>query len=124
MKSLILLALLFSSSIQAKIYDAFMCYTTFDTVVLFGVLKPQGTLRINYWKLDKNPETIDLKIDRYQRSDKSIVAQGSFQNQTIISIDSKNGVGKADIDLSPFKGTEDVSFEDEDILCYFGRFED
>ena len=124
MKKILLVTLLFSFSLQAKIYDAFMCYTNFDTVVLFGVLKKQGTLRINYYRLDNNPTEISLKVQRYERSDKSIIATGEYQGKEVIRINSANGFGKADIDLTSFLGTEDVSFENEDITCYFGKFED
>ncbi len=124
MKYLLLLSLAFSLSTHAKISDAFMCYTQVDTVVLFGVLKKQGTLRINYFRLEQNPQTIDLKITRYERSDNSIKAVGVYNGKELISIQSKNGFGTADIDLTPFAGTEDVSFKGEDVLCYFGRFED
>ncbi len=124
MKKLILSLLILSLSTQAKIYDAFMCYTTFDTVVLFGILKPKGTLRINYHALDQNPTTIDLKINRYQRSDKIIEASGIYRGKEIIQIRSNYGVGSADIDLSSFPGTSDTLINDEDVLCYFGKFEE
>lgn len=124
MKKLIILAFLFSVSTQAKILDAFMCYTTVDTVVMFGLLKPKGTLRINYHRLDQNPTTIDLKVSRYDRSDRSIIAYGEHNGQRVISINSKGGFGKADINLKPFAGSEDVEFSQEDVLCYFGKFED
>lgn len=124
MKYIVLFTLLFSASVQAKIYDAFMCYTQVNTVVLFGILKEKGTLRINHYRLDQNPTTIDLKMTRYDRSDSSIIATGEYQGKKLIQINSKGGFGKADIDLTPFPGAEDVSFVDEDILCYFGRFED
>lgn len=107
-----------------KVYDAFMCYTMGDTVVLFGLLKPQGTMRINYHRLDQNPTTIDLKVSRYQRSDSSIEAKGVYNGKEVISLSSKGGFGKADINLTSFSGTEDVEFLNEDVLCYFGKFED
>jgi|GEM_PF-3229417 len=124
MKYLLLLILTFSFSIQAKIHDAFMCYTQVDTVVLFGLLKNPGTMRINYFRLEQNPTTIDLKISRYERSDNSIEAIGVYNGQELISLKSKNGFGTADINLKPFAGTEDVSFKGEDVLCYFGKFEE
>ena len=124
MKKLLLLGFLFSFSTQAKIYDALMCYTTFDTVVLFGILKPKGTLRINYHALENNPTTIDLKVSRYQRSDRSIFITGEYQGKEVINVRSQGGFGKADIDLRPFAGTENTEFHNEDILCYFGKFED
>lgn len=124
MKKLLLLAFIFSFSAQAKIHDAFMCYTGFDTVVLFGILKPQGTLRINYHRLENNPTTIDLKMTRYQRSDRSIIAAGEYNGKEIITINSQNGFGTANINLEPFPGTEDVSFTDADVLCFFGKFEE
>ncbi len=124
MKKLILLLSLISFGTKAKIYDAFMCYTMVDTVVLFGILKPQGTLRINYQRLEENPTTIDLKISRYQRSDNSIQAIGVHNGKQVISVNSKGGVGKADINLMSFAGTEDVEFKNEDVLCYFGKFEE
>jgi len=108
----------------AKIYDAFMCYTQVDMVVLFGVLKPQGTLRINYHRLDQNPTTIDLKVSRYRRSDNSIQAKGLYNGKSVINIKSKGGLGTADIDLTSFPGAEDVSFQNEEVICYFGKFED
>ena len=89
MKYLLLLSLAFSLSTHAKISDAFMCYTQVDTVVLFGVLKKQGTLRINYFRLEQNPQTIDLKITRYERSDNSIKAVGVYNGKELISIQSK-----------------------------------
>ena len=119
-----LLALLFSFSSQAKIYDSFMCYTMVDTVVLFGVLKPQGTLRINYQRLEENPTTIDLKVLNYDRTDYSLNAIGIHNGNHVISIKSQGGVGLADIDLMSFRGTEDVEFNNERVLCYFGKFED
>lgn len=124
MKKIILISLLFSFSLQAKVYDAFMCYTGFDTVVLFGVLKKKGTLRINYYRLDTNPTEIDLVVSKYDRTDSSIIASGKHNGQEVIRIKSQYGSGKADIDLTPFLGTEDVRFQDEDIKCYFGKFED
>ena len=124
MKYLVLLTLFFSFSAQAKIYDAFMCHTQVDMVVLFGILKEEGTLRINYHRLEQNPTTIDLKITKYDRTDSSIIASGVYEGQELISINSKNGFGSASIDLTPFPGSEDVSFSNEDVLCYFGQFED
>ena len=124
MKYLMLMSLFFSLSTQARIHDAFMCYTQVDTVVLFGVIKPQGTMRINYFRLEQNPTTIDLKINRYQSSDSTIKASGLYNGKQVVSFKSKNGFGTADIDLTPFAGTEDVSFKNEDVLCYFGKFED
>lgn len=129
MKSLsILISLLISLSLNAapkgKVYDAFMCYTMVDTVVLFGILKPQGTLRINYQRLDENPTTIDLKVLNYDRSDYSLNAIGLHNGKEVISIKSLGGRGKADINLMAFAGTEDVEFNNEDVLCYFGKFED
>ncbi len=124
MKYILLLSLLFSTSSFAKIHDAFMCYTHVDTVVLFGVLKPQGTLRINYYRLDNNPETIDLKVSEYNRSTSTIKASGIYKGKEVIKIDSRNGAGIADINLMPFSGSEDVSFENEEVLCYFGKFEE
>lgn len=128
MKSLILLSLVFSFQAQAKpkprIYDAFMCYTQVDTVVLFGVLKRPGTMRINYFRLEQNPETVELKVDRYERTDNSIKATATYKGEQIVKLQSRGGFGKADINLKPFAGTEDVSFKDEDVLCYFGKFED
>jgi len=124
MKYILLLSLLFSTSSFAKIYDSFMCYTHVDTVVLFGILKDPGTLRINYFRLDNNPETIDLKISEYNRSTSTIKASGVYKGKEIIKVESRNGAGIADINLMPFSGTEDVSFKDEEVLCYFGKFED
>lgn len=124
MKKLVLLLFLFSFTVQAKIYDSFMCYTMVDTVVLFGVLKPQGTMRINYQRLEENPTTIDLKVMDYDRSDYSLNAVGLHNGKQVISIKSQGGVGKADINLMSFRGTEDVEFNDENVLCYFGKFED
>ncbi len=127
MKFLALLALLLSPSTFANkgtIYDAFMCYTQVDMVVLFGILKPEGTLRINYQRLEENPTTIDLKINQYNRSNNIIDAIGLFEGKPIIKVYSQNGFGSADIDLTPFRGTEDVSFNNEDVMCYFGKFED
>ncbi|MCF8059653.1 MAG: hypothetical protein K9K67_10175 [Bacteriovoracaceae bacterium] len=124
MKYLIVLSLFFSTSSYAKIYDAFMCYTTIDTVVLFGVLKTQGTMRINYHRLEQNPTTINLKIKNYNRSGSQIQATGEYGGKEIVKINSANGFGSADIDLTSFAGTEDVSFNNEDLICYFGKFED
>lgn len=124
MKLLITLTLLFSTSTFAKIHDAFMCYTQVDTVVLFGILKEQGTLRINYHRLENNPETIDLKIKTYTRNGYELEAKGEYNGQELITIESQNGFGTANINLMPFRGTEDVSFTNEDILCYFGKFEE
>lgn len=124
MKYLLLLSFLFSLQTQAKIYDAFMCYTRIDTVVLFGVLKPSGTLRINYQRLEQNPTTIDLKIKNYTRNGNVIDAVGSYKGQNLIQIRSNNGIGSASINLKPFAGTEDVSFTNEEVLCYFGKFEE
>lgn len=124
MKYLLLLSFVFSLSTQAKIHDAFMCYTHIDTVVLFGILKNPGTLRINYFRLEQNPQTIDLKISRYERSDNSISATGVYNGVELVKIKSQNGLGTADINLMPFAGTEDVSFKGEDVLCYFGKFEE
>ena len=126
MKYLTLLTLFFclSSTAFGKIYDSFMCYTHVNTVVLFGILKEQPTLRLNYYRLDQNPTTIDLKIKKYDRSSRTIEAIGSYQGQDLIHVKSQNGSGVADINLMPFPGSEDVSFENEDVLCYFGKFED
>lgn len=124
MKSILLVALFFSLSTQAKIYDSFMCHSQVDMVVMFGILKNPGTLRINYHRLDQNPTTIDLKVQRYDRSDRSIIASGVYNGQEVIKINSKGGFGTANINLTPFPGSEDVSFENEGILCYFGKFED
>lgn len=127
MKHLILISLflvLSTGKVKAVIHDAFMCNTGFDTVVLFGIVKPQGTLSINYHRLDLNPTIIDLKVSRYERSDNSIEATGFYQGKQVVSISSKYGSGTADIDLSPFPGTEDVSFTNDDIKCYFGKFEE
>ncbi len=124
MKYLALLSLLFTTSAFAKIHDSFMCYTHVDTVVLFGILKENGTMRINYQRLEQNPETIDLKIKNYTRNGYSLEAIGEYNGQELISIRSKNGFGTADINLMPFRGTEDVSFTNEDVLCYFGKFEE
>ena len=124
MKFLTLLLLFLSFNSNAKIYDAFMCYSAPDTVVMFGVLKNPGTLRINYSRLETNPQEIVLKVTKYQRSDNSIQAVGVHNGEEIININTQNGIGFADIDLTPFAGTEDVSFENEDVLCYFGKFED
>lgn len=130
MKALVLITFLLTLSFSAqakeksRIYDAFMCYTTFDTVVLFGVLKPKGTLRINYHALEQNPTTIDLKVSRYQRSDSSIFVTGEYQGQEVINVRSQGGFGKADIDLRAFPGTENTEFSNEDVICYFGKFED
>lgn len=125
----ILTTLLINLSLSAKnikgtVYDAFMCYTMVDTVVLFGVLRLQGTLRINYQRLEENPTTIDLKVLNYDRSDYSLNAVGLHQGKQVISLKSRGGRGKADINLMSFAGTEDVEFNNEDVLCYFGKFED
>ncbi|MCR9203077.1 MAG: hypothetical protein NXH75_00760 [Halobacteriovoraceae bacterium] len=124
MKFILLLGFLFSLSTQAKIYDSFMCYTQVDMVVMFGILKNPGTMRINYHRLDKNPTTIELKVKRYDRSDRSIIASGIHNGKEVISINSKGGFGTANINLMPFPGSEDVSFENEGVLCYFGKFEE
>ncbi len=126
MKYLLLVALFFSFSNAsfAKIHDSFMCYTHVDTVVLFGILKKEPTLRINYYRLDQNPTTIELKVNRYDRSDYSLDAVGTYQGRDIIHVRSLHGSGVADIDLTSFAGSEDVSFENEDVLCYFGKFEE
>ncbi len=124
MKYILLFSLLFSTSSFAKIYDSFMCYTHVDTVVLFGILKSPATLRINYFRLDNNPETIDLKVSEYNRSTSTIKASGIYKGKEIIKVESRNGAGIADINLMPFSGTEDVSFKNEEVLCYFGKFED
>ena len=124
MKYILLFSLLFSTSSFAKIYDSFMCYTHVDTVVLFGILKSPSTLRINYFRLDNNPETIDLKVSEYNRSTSTIKASGIYKGKEIIKVESRNGAGIADINLMPFSGTEDVSFKDEEVLCYFGKYED
>lgn len=126
MKRLLFTALLFTfiSSTQAKIYDSFMCYTHVDTVVLFGILKEEPTLRINYYRLDKNPTTIELKVSDYSRNSRTISATGLYKGKEVIKINSRNGRGLADINLMPFPGSEDVSFAQEEVLCYFGKFED
>jgi len=119
-----LLFLSISSFSHAKIHDAFMCYTDVDTVVLFGILKDHPTLRINYFRLDKNPTTIDLKVHEYSRESSIIKATGLLQNKDIIQIYSEQGMGHAKIDLTPFSGTEDISFDNEEIRCHFGKFEE
>ena len=126
MKYLTLLTLFFclSNTVFGKIYDSFMCYTHVNTVVLFGILKEEPTLRLNHYRLDQNPTTIDLKIKTYDRSTRTIEAIGSHNGQDLIHVRSQNGSGDADINLMPFPGSEDVSFENEDVLCYFGKFED
>ncbi len=74
--------------------------------------------------MDNNPETIDLKVSEYNRSTSTIKASGIYKGKEVIKIDSRNGAGIADINLMPFSGSEDVSFENEEVLCYFGKFED
>ena len=124
MKILILGFLIFSTPTFGKVYDAFMCYTMFDTVVMFGVLKNPATMRLNYYALKKNPQDIDMKVKVYNRGPSVIEAVGLYQGKEIITITSAQGMGTANIDLTPFEGTENVSFSYADTLCRFGKFEE
>lgn len=126
MKKLVFLVLgfLLSTSASARVYDAFMCYTMFDTVVMFGVLKTPGTMRIHYHALKQNPQDIGMKVKVYDRGPSVIEAVGIHEGKEIISITSTQGVGSANIDLTSFEGTENVSFSYADTLCRFGKFEE
>jgi hypothetical protein len=123
MKKLIITLLLTTLS-HAQIYNSFMCYTQTDTVVLFGVLKRQATLQISYGRLEQNPTIIDLKMTNYNRQDRTLAGHGVYKGKEVISFESKSGWGHANIDLTGFAGTEDIKFNQEEVLCYFGLFED
>ncbi len=116
--------ILFALPVQAKVYNSFMCYSQTDTVVLFGILTEKPMLQISYGRLENNPTWIDLKVTDYSRQSDSIAAQGLYKGKKMISLQSQNGWGKANIDLTAFPGTENTRFSNEDILCYFGRFQD
>jgi hypothetical protein len=130
MKKLIgIIFLLSSLTLQAKVYESFICYTQQDMAVIYGIkqdVMSHSSLNVHYSKLENNPLVMPLNITQFNHEQHlaEAVSVNPDSGTTILKIRIEGMQGRVYLDLREFAGTEDVLMEDELAMCYFGYLQD
>ncbi len=128
-KTMIVLSFLFISSIQAKVFDSFICYTERDMAVIYGIkqdIMSHSSMNVHYGKLETNPLVMPLNITKFDRVNSTAEATSvdPETGNTILKISIQGMMGLVYLDLRDFAGSEETLFEEVDAMCYFGYVQD
>lgn len=124
-KIIVILSFVLTISAQAKIYDSFMCYTQTDMAVIHGTMGDFSSLSkvtIHYQRLNQNPLELPLNITLFDRQ-KNVAEAVTIDRETdktILKVSIFGNTGRIYLDLRDFAGGEDILFDEDGAMCYFG----